>query len=113
MKIYKQVKVSVDFQGGPIVNTACVIMKRKGLHLVEVDMKTKWCGVSCYISSPFLDEEAPGLMVDCQSRSLHFTPKKKRIHTSISFLEYAGWDIWIAECNRYTLRVVLIKNTQQ
>ena len=99
--------VKVERQGKPIVNVQDdFVRKTKDFVVAEIDMKSKWCCVE-FTSSSWDGRLALG--VSTTERSLHLSDKDDDDITIIYFPNYDSrkWNIFVADCCRYTLRVVL------
>ena len=102
--------VTVTHQGAPVVNADNVREKVNGdITLLTVDMASKWCEVSGHSS----DDNCPVLSICSNECSLHLKNGVDRSEsTYIKLTKYKGWDIFISEISRYTLRVCLVKGTE-
>ena len=88
--------IRVTTQGYPAVNGATVRVQHDDIALVEVDMKTKHCQVG-------IMGEADGIPFVAVSE----WPDPDE-YTHIAFPAFAGWTVEMADCTRYTVRVVLV-----
>lgn len=104
MTTRKKVQIKVIEQGAPVVQLAWLVLKTKNFAAFEVDMQSKWCEVDC---SGGVDN-LPMVSIGTNSRSTYLSYDGNQA-TMIGFPEFPGWDVWVAECSRYTLRVCLQK----
>lgn len=97
-------------QGKPRVNCApaLVVASSESIVAFEIDMHSKWCEVDATSSGP---NGGLAVHVGTMDRSCHLDETKDLPWTEIEFPDYKcnEWDIFAAECCRYTLRVVLTK----
>jgi len=97
-------------QGKPAVNTAPPHVTAQGENFIafEIDMRSKWCEVDSICS------DSDGMISVCigtTDRSCNLNDSRECPWTEIQFPDHNcnEWDIFTAQCSRYTLRVVLIK----
>lgn len=99
----KDVRIEVQ-EGAPLVNHAW--LHAKNMVAIYIDMRSKRCDVLTTGS----DCGIPMVMLWAGDDALHLDETKPRnMPTVISFPDYRGWDVFSAECSRYTLSVCLIK----
>jgi hypothetical protein len=103
-------RAQILMQGKPRVNLEA------GIHFAsyspnfiaaEIDMHTKWCNIDMIGGS----EDGLVLGIGLTERSLHMDESAEEGSTIIEFPDHKSpeWDIFAAECNRYTLRVVFLR----
>jgi len=78
----------------------------KTIKAIQIDLKTKWAGVSCGSVG-----QVPFVSLSPNESSIHLDKKAESDYTFISFPEYSGWDILIAEVRKYSLYVVFTRDT--
>jgi hypothetical protein len=104
------VKFEIIHQGKPVVNPSepFIVAQGEGFVAFEIDMRSKWCELDSTCSG--LDGNL-SLCVGTTDRSCHLDDSQECPWTEILFPDYncKEWDIFVAECVRYTLRVVLTK----
>lgn len=88
--------IRVTTQGVPRINGAVVRVHHDDIALVEVDMETKNCRV-----------EVIGEVDGVPFIALAEWPDPDGF-TYLEFPAFAGWKAEMADCARYTLRVVLV-----
>lgn len=100
--------LKITHQGAPLINTHITCMKRySDVIVLVVDLKSKHCGVMAHSVG---DDSCPAIIICANQRSLHLNEEVNSYEpTDIEFPEYKGWDIFLAEITRYTLRICLIK----
>jgi len=96
-------KIKKTKQGAPIVNNGWIRIDGEYIVALCIDLKSKYCDVSATSSGIF-----PGIVISTTGQSLHLH-KKKTGDTWIEFPQYAGWDVWCSNIQRYTLSICLIK----
>jgi hypothetical protein len=101
----------VDFKikkvGAPIVNNGYIKEVGKNIIAIEFDLKSKWCEVDRFYGG---DDKPCGLYIGTNNRSVSLNEKvDKDEPTVIEFPDFAGWDIFLTDINRYTLKICLIK----
>lgn len=97
-------------QGKPVVNPnpPCVVAQGEKFIALEIDMRSKWCEVESTCSG---SDGSLSLCVGITDRSCHLDDSQEEPWTEIMFPDHNAneWDIFLAACNRYTIRVVLTK----
>lgn len=78
----------------------------EGVVAIVVDLDSKRCDVQ---NDDFGEDGAPRVWIRATDISLHLTEYATNKYTIISFPEFAGWTVWLADISRYTLRVCLVK----
>jgi len=71
---------------------------------IEIDMHTKRAVVDGGESGG----EFPVVCIGADDETLHLDTRATT-DTRVSFPDYPGWDVFLAECTRYTCRVVLVR----
>jgi hypothetical protein len=85
-----------------------VVKEGDGFLAVEVDMKSKWCIVDSTFSSP---PNSFGFSISTTERSLNLKKgSDPEDWTEVEIEGCAGWEIFSVDCNRYTVRLVIIRN---
>jgi hypothetical protein len=99
--------ISISHQGAPLLHTDSITEKTCGdIALLTIDMISKWCEVSGYSNS----DDCPVILIDSSERSVHLKGViDESESTDIKLTKYKGWHIFVADINRYTLRVCLVK----
>ncbi len=100
-------KIEICHQGAPRVNVGGVriVSKSKDSVLLSVDMHSKHCETAGWYSS---DDGQPVIVIGRTAHSLNLN-QSASVDTDVLFSEYKGWDIFLAEITKYTLRVCLVK----
>lgn len=88
------------------VNGASLAFSAPDIACIELDMHSKYAAVSCIEYGS--DGGSPVVHIGADERTLH-TNTSTDVDTQVSFPDYAGWDVFVAECTRYTCRVVLVR----
>lgn len=107
------VKLRIFQQGAPLVQRSSAVVTHQYPDIVclTIDLDSKWCEVSGLGGGP----EGPDICIDATKRSkmscgrLH---RSKKGCTVVQFPDYIGWSVFTAVCSRYTIRVVLTKDTE-
>jgi hypothetical protein len=96
-------------QGKPIINIDNVYVVKQGKEFLalEIDMHSKWCqiGSVCGCNGDL------GFVLIATNRSTNLKKDMKDTWTEVVLEGFSleNWDIFTAECCRYTLRLVIIK----
>lgn len=102
----------VATQGKPMVNPhpPRIIADSEDFIAFEIDMRSKWCEV--YATGAGSDGSI-SLYVGTTDRSCHLDDSMELPWTEIALPDHNcdEWDIFVTECCRYTLRVVLTKRS--
>lgn len=104
----KTIPVEVTEQGRPLVNTdkgAHVIAESADVLLIVVDMASERCEVGATATGSGC---APEIFITCNEDSLHLGTEGDNC-TALRFPTLVGWDIFCAECSRYTLSICFHK----
>lgn len=96
LQVNESPTIRVTTQGYPAINGATIRVRHDDIALVEIDMKTKHCQVQ-------LIGEVDGVPFVAVSE----WPDPDE-YTHIAFPAFAGWTVEMADCTRYTVRVVLV-----
>ena len=96
---------SIKAQGGPRVNAGNIVAEGKNVVALSVDLHSKYCEVG-WVGS---DKGTPIVGITRTERSLGLEKGKKDQVTELIFPTFKGWEVWSANCSRYTLRVCLVK----
>jgi hypothetical protein len=109
----KILRFNIETQGAPQVSNeygeGVILYKYDDVVIAEIDMQSKWCEVS----STLTGDKFLGVFVNATKRSLHLLEgKDMEEETLINFPNFLGWRIYSAECCRYTLRLVFIKEKE-
>ena len=86
------------------VNVAYLAHSSPDIVCIEIDMHTKRAVVDGGESSG----EFPVVCIGADDETLHLDTRATT-NTRVSFPDYPGWDVDVAECTRYTCRVVLVR----
>lgn len=106
----KSVKIKIERQGAPMVNTKNAIVQAmgKGIVAIYVDLRSKYCEVDCLSTSR--NDKYEAILIGATADS---TNLKRNVHrdecTKIYLPEYKGWRIFCCALTRYTLRICLVK----
>lgn len=106
------IKIKIEEQGKPQINTAngiSIIYEDGKVILAEIDMVSKWCEVE----STFTTSDGKiGFTVQSTNRSLNLL-EEYNLDTTDAVIVFSdkttGYDIYLIQCIRYTIRIVLIK----
>jgi len=100
----------VILQGKPLVNHAQPHIAAQGETFIafEIDMLSKWCEVDSICSD---SDGSLSVCVGVTDRSCNIDDSQESPWTEIQFPDHKcdQWGIFMAECCRYTLLVVLTK----
>lgn len=103
----RSVVFKIETQGAVVINNGYVRAKNKDMAALEFDMRSKYAEMILYHSD---DAGRPSIMMQAGEDTLHLdTTKPRDMPTVITIQGFKGWDVYMAECSRYTLRVVLIR----
>jgi len=83
-----------------------IVDEFKTTKVIQIDLKTKRAEVD--IGS---DGQVPFLSLFPSESSVHLDKNAKSDFTFISFPEYSGWNILMAEVRKYSLYVVFTRDT--
>lgn len=108
-KAERPVKIKVAVQGGPVLNDGMVMAVGPNVVAIEVDMKSKRCEVAAHTETW---THVPELWISGDN-ALHLKKGCERELTAVTFPEYRGWQVFLAEISRYTLRVCLVRREKQ
>jgi hypothetical protein len=101
------IRCAVKHKGAPIVNGGYVREIGKNIVALEIDLKSKYCEVSCSFGG---SDETCGVYINANERSLHLNKYVKRDEpTALEFTDFVGWDVFACGIGRYTLSVCLIR----
>lgn len=104
-------KFKITQQGKPIVSPQAPFIVAQGKKFValEIDMRSKWCEVDATSAAGI--NGAIEIHIGTTDRSCFLDDSQECPWTTIQFPNHGcdEWDIFTAECCRYTLRVVLTK----
>ena len=96
--------IKTEEQGAPIVNVDNVSIRKqcKDVVLLEVDLASKCCEVFTH--------SGKDIFISANDFSSHLSENVEREKmTVISLVGYEGWEIFLAEIARYTLRICLTR----
>jgi len=95
--------VRVLDQGAPVVNCHGVSeIIKENIVLLEIDMRSKNCEVKAYANGPSVFIGSTEYSVDLNENG---DPDE---WTWVDFPKYNGWEIFLSDISRYTLRMCLI-----
>lgn len=109
-------KIEIIAQGVPVpCDEALIVVRHDDIALVVLDMQTKWCVLGA--TSDVYDKESklytPAVHICPTDRAMKIVAGRDMtdddMDTEIAFPEFNGWDISIADCNRYTVSVCFTK----
>ena len=101
------IRCAVKHKGAPIINGGYVHEIGKNIVALEIDLKSKYCEVSCSFGG---SDGTCGVYINANERSLHLNEKVNRDEpTVIEFTDFVGWDVFACGIGRYTLRVCLTR----
>lgn len=101
------IRCAIKYKGAPIINEGYVREIGKNIVALEIDLKSKYCEVSCSFGG---SDGTCGVYVNANKRSLHLNEKVKRDEpTAIEFTDFVGWDVFACGIGRYTLSVCLTR----
>lgn len=86
------------------VNGACLAYSAPDIACIEIDMHSKYAVVGCIEYGG----ESPVVHIGADDRTL-YTDTSTDGDTQVSFPDYADWEVFVAECCRYTCRVVMVR----
>lgn len=87
------------------VNGASLAYSAPDIACIEIDMHSKYAVVGCVEGGG----ESPVVHIGADDRTLH-TDTRATADTQVAFPDYVGWEVFVAECCRYTCRVVLVRS---
>jgi hypothetical protein len=101
----------VDFKikkvGAPIVNNGYIKEVGKNVIAIELDLRSKWCDVEGFYGG---NDEPCGIHIGTNIKSVSLNENVSRFEpTIIEFPDFVGWDIFLTDINKYTLKICLIK----
>lgn len=100
------VRIEVVIQGAPVVNHASLHFRGDNIAAIAIDLRSKYCEIS---GAGGMDN-LPTLGIAASERSLLLDESQPRdTETELAFPEFEGWQIWSAECSRYTAKVCLVR----
>jgi hypothetical protein len=85
-------------------DTAEVCERGPRIVAIEVDLKSKRAGI---YTEGTADSGIPVVWLERTDETLH--PTRLKRPTCVSFTDFKGWRVYLAEVSRYMLRVVLVK----
>lgn len=101
------IRCAIKHKGAPIINEGYVREIGKNIVALEIDLKSKYCEVSCSFGG---SDGTCGVYVNANERSLYLNEKVKQDEpTAIEFTDFVGWDVFACDIARYTLSVCLIR----
>lgn len=101
------IRCTIKHKGAPIINEGRVLEIGKNIVALEIDLKSKYCEVSCSFGG---SGGTCGVYVNANKRSLHLNEKVNRDEpTAIEFTDFVGWDVFACGIGRYTLSVCLTR----
>lgn len=96
-------------QSKPIINMAWIDIKRKGIALVGLDLKSKYCEVGAFVHG----NDLPCLSIETTPASLYLLEGESlEDWTLVEFPAFKGWQIRVAEISKYTGYVCFTKEEQ-
>jgi hypothetical protein len=104
-------KDGVDFKikkvGAPIINNGYIKEVGKNIVAIEFDLRSKWCEVDGVYGG---DDEPCGIYIAANEKSTNLNENIKREKlTIIEFPDFIGWDVFMTDINKYTLKICFIK----
>ncbi len=90
-------------------DTAKILERGPRIVAIEVDLGSKRASIFSWGTGD--DAEVPAVWLERTEETLHTTRLKRE--TIVSFPEFTGWRVYLAEAGKYTLRVVLVKERAQ
>ena len=101
-------KLRITKQGAPIINldSIAILYENEKVILAEIDMFSKNCSIGYVV---FGSDGKLGFEVIETQYSLHLDESKLGEPTEVLIEDYSSkaWDIFMIECSRYTIRIVL------
>lgn len=99
-------------QGAPLVKSPAAVSHRSSkIVCLSIDLDSKWCGVAFTGDGP----EGPEIGIEATERTYKscgsLSPDKTG-PTIVQFPKHIGWSVFATSCARYTIRVVLTKDTE-
>ena len=101
---YTEIKV-ID-QGDPALNEATVRTRHDDIVYLSIDLKTKHCSIVSFCNNV---DGVPGFFLTTTEHTPVIGETSK--WTTCSLPEFVGWQIEMAECVRYTVRLLLRPET--
>lgn len=104
----------IKTQGGPRIDTGTIVAEGENVVALSIDLHSKYCEV-VWLGAD--EKGVPLIGLFRTERSLYLTRGKQDKITEIIFPTFAPdpdgktWQVWSADCSRYTLRVCLVKET--
>lgn len=107
-KQYKKLELNIYFQGGPQFRGGYILVENDELVLAIVHADIKNYEVMTY---GHCKGEPPSIQMVFRSDVQDYDKKEALGHTSISFPQFVGWRVWMAEMQRYDLQVLFVKDS--
>ena len=102
------VKIKLKNRGEPVINRGVIREVNENLIAIEIDLKSKWCEVSCTTGG---NGDIIGIYIDATTKSTNLRKGAKVDEpTVIDLPDFTGWDVFTCHVSRYTLRICLIKS---
>ena len=99
-----EVRLVVD-PGVARVNEASLAHSAPNIVCIEIDMHSKYAVV---VGAGGGEGEEPVVYIGDDERTIH-KDTSTNAPTAVTFPDYADWGVFVAECCRYTCRVVLVR----
>lgn len=112
MTEHRQVKAEVTHQGAVIANDNGVVYREsEDICIVCMDLETERARTS---GTGFGGGDPPNVFLEATEGSIHLHKEKSRDEvTVVSFPEFVGWTIFMADVSRYTLSLTFLKDKEQ
>lgn len=104
MRRRKPLNMKVNRQGGPKLTAMEILIEHENLALAYIAADRKSYEVMTY---GHCNGEPPSLQMVCVSG----TPGEGLGHTSVSFPDFIGWRVFMAEMQRYSLHVLFVRES--
>lgn len=109
-----QITIEVRHQGAPVLDpdSLCIVKQGDGFIAAEISMHSKWCLVSGMLSG---SDGTLGFFLSAQDRSLHLHETASRDAETLAVFRGVSWDAWdlfSVDCERYTVRFVLLQKSK-
>jgi len=93
--VYRQryTPLEIKLQGKPVLTAprAWVVRQGRGIAVLEIDLKSKYCDAGASISS---SDGGCGVLIDATEHSIYLDDSKDADFTEVWFTEFNGWDVW-------------------
>lgn len=99
----------ISRQGAPVVNSVYLVCQHEDVVVLNIDMKSKYCNVSCTGSNNHHGQSIPLILIGAIEESLCLHKNHERDDfTEITFPAYEGFAVMATGGGRYDIVVCLV-----